>query len=473
MAAPRGLSEPLVSIEEGEALVVEERCDSRAPRRGRGRRGAHVARRRRPTIAGYGCRPPGRGGGGGRLLGRSVAFGQSSGRLHIARAHRERGLYYRDLYHTIADSNVWYILFFLLLAYVAVSVFFGLLWWAASDACDVGIENFNAAFLFSVETMMTIGYGTRDQFFADCGASSFLIFAQSLIGILLDCVSLGLVYTSLSSGVGRSSTILFSDRAVIRRVGGELYFMFQVVEMRSHQLIEGHVRCYAVRDETDARGRVAPFQQCAMRLDKPDDELGGWLFLALPSVVAHRLDAWSPLVPPAPRVEARGGGTSDAGGEAGGDDPMATYAFPRPLQRASDADAGGRSAFRCDVCGETYEDAGCLARHFATSHPDAAAPARATRPDAAAVDAFMEASGHEIVVVVEGVDPITSNTVQATHSYCYRARDGEDRRDVVWDCDFRPCVSRDDRGRCRIDYAAFHELVAAADGAPPPPPCSH
>ncbi|KAH8072877.1 hypothetical protein JL721_3527 [Aureococcus anophagefferens] len=85
----------------------------------------------------------------------------------------------------------------------------------------------------------------------------------------------------------------------------------------------------------------------------------------------------------------------------------------------------------------------------------------------------MEASGHEIVVVVEGVDPITSNTVQATHSYCYRVRDGEDRRDVVWDCDFRPCVSRDDRGRCRIDYAAFHELVAAADGAPPPPPCSH
>ena len=152
---------------------------------------------------------------------------------------------------------------------------------------------------------------------------------------------------------------------------------------------------------------------------------------------------------------------------------MATYAFPRPLQRASDADAGGRSAFRCDVCGETYEDAGCLARHVATSHPAAAAPARATKPDAAAVDAFMEASGHEIVVVVEGVDPITSNTVQATHSYCYRARDGEDRRDVVWDCDFRPCVSRDEKGRCRIDYAAFHELVAAADGAPPPPPCSH
>ncbi|KAH8049650.1 hypothetical protein JL720_15557 [Aureococcus anophagefferens] len=408
MAAPCSLSEPLVSIEEGEALV-------------------------------------------------------SSGRLHIERAHRERGLYYRDLYHTIADSNVWYILFFLLLAYVAVSVLFGLLWWAASDACDVGIENFNAAFLFSVETMMTIGYGTRPVL-------RRLRRVVPHLRAVADRHPAGLREpgprrTSLSSGVGRSSTILFGPRSSAASAASSP--MFQVVEMRSHQLIEGHVRCYAVRDETDARGRVAPFQQCAMRLDKPDDELGGWLFLALPSVVVHRLDAWSPLVPPAPRVEARGAGRRTPAAKPRRR-PMATYAFPALQRRTPTPAAGPRSA------------ATCAARPTRTPAASRATSRRRTRPPPplrrnrrAAVDAFMEASGHEIVVVVEGVDPITSNTVQATHSYCYRARDGEDRRDVVWDCDFRPCVSRDDRGRCRIDYAAFHELVAAADGAPPPPPCSH
>ena len=89
---------------------------------------------------------------------------------------------------------------------------------------------------------------------------------QSLLGILMDCVCLGLVYTKISRGTTRASTMMFSDRAVVRAMGGDgggdggggggqqqqhLYLMFQVVEMRKHQLVEGHVRCYAVRDETD------------------------------------------------------------------------------------------------------------------------------------------------------------------------------------------------------------------------------
>ncbi len=38
--------------------------------------------------------------------------------------------------------------------------------------------------------------------------------------------------------------------------------------------------------------------------EKPDDEMGAMLFLSLPSLVVHRLDAWSPLVPPDWWVEA-------------------------------------------------------------------------------------------------------------------------------------------------------------------------
>merc|ERR1719253_1297297 len=35
-----------------------------------------------------------------------------------------------------------------------------------------------------------------------------------------------------------------------------------------------------------------------MRLLHPDDELGASLLLAVPTVVVHRVDAWSPLLPP-------------------------------------------------------------------------------------------------------------------------------------------------------------------------------
>ena len=195
--------------EVGEAEAVPAFESSRGPR-ARTLSAPLLGTRR--SIAGFALRPHEALAEEGRLLDRSETFGQSEGRLNIARQHRTRRLLVRDCYHVIADAAVWKILVVLVLLYFAVCVAFALLWWWASPPCNVGITDFNAAFLFSVETMMTIGYGTRDQFFNDCGASSPLIFGQSLIGILLDCVSFGLVYTQVSSGHGRAATVLFSDR---------------------------------------------------------------------------------------------------------------------------------------------------------------------------------------------------------------------------------------------------------------------
>ena len=76
---------------------------------------------------------------------------------------------------------------------------------------------------------MTIGYGTRDVFFDNCWEASVLIFLESIVSILLDCISLGIVYSHISSGRRRATSILFSDRAVIHRVHGELFLAFQVV----------------------------------------------------------------------------------------------------------------------------------------------------------------------------------------------------------------------------------------------------
>ena len=211
---------------------------------------------------------------------------------------------------------------------------------------------------------MTIGYGTRDVFFDNCWEASVLIFLESIVSILLDCISLGIVYSHISSGRRRATSILFSDRAVIHRVHGELFLAFQVVEQKKHPLVEAHVRCYAVRDETDAWGRRVEFQPCAMRLEKPDDELGSMLFLSLPSLVMHRLDAWSPLVPPDWWVEAyyrrkRGDAprktsvVDDANSFA--DFAEYAYRYPAPLRRASDAEAGYRTSRRCKICGQGFE----------------------------------------------------------------------------------------------------------------------
>jgi len=61
---------------------------------------------------------------------------------------------------------------------------------------------------------------------------------------------------------------------------------------------------------------------------------------------------------------------------------------------------------------------------------------------------FIEASELEIVVLVEGIEPRTSDTFQARHSYTVD--------DIVFDEWFEPCVLPDANGVPTVDLDRFH-----------------
>ena len=153
--------------------------------------------------------------------------------------------------------------------------------------------------------------------------------------LLLLPVIIGVIYCRFGRPSKRASTIILSNKAIIRRISGKLYFMFQLVELRKHQLVEAQVRLYTIRrdiaapteEECDAQGTmgeskeeekktnsnatfqgggstgfpagaVTHFQTCKMRLSFPNDALGGLLIMCLPQVIVHEVDVWSPLMPP-------------------------------------------------------------------------------------------------------------------------------------------------------------------------------
>ena len=144
-----------------------------------------------------------------------------------------------------------------------------------------------------------------------------------------------MIYCRFGRPSKRASTIILSNKAILRRISGKLYFMFQLVELRKHQLVEAQVRLYTIRrdiaapteEECDEQGiigeskeeekksnssttfqgggttgfpvgSVTHFQTCKMRLSFPNDALGGLLIMCLPQVIVHEVDAWSPLMPP-------------------------------------------------------------------------------------------------------------------------------------------------------------------------------
>ena len=337
-----------------------------------------------------------------RLIERGGDFHQSTGKIALRKKIKRRyfrALYGMDLFHSLVDAPTTRIIAILMGTYMSLVVSFAVVYYLISITwgCNLDITNFAAACFFSLETMATIGYSTKDIFFDDCIITLIVLSFQICVKLIADAVTIGVIYCKLSRPHARASTVIFSDKGVIRRIRGKLYFMFQLCELRKHQLVEAHVRVYCVRKEVDLAScfaedegsdsedesvetlntlpdlaprrssvssapgngssgfsfnlnlgfnrstkntstavpdeetgllpgksfskmeyhtlpelpsdglsggwenraqRPSYMQTCAMRLNHPNDEMGGMLLLMTPQVVVHEIDAGSPLMPP-------------------------------------------------------------------------------------------------------------------------------------------------------------------------------
>jgi len=135
--------------------------------------------------------------------------------------------------------------------------------------------------------------------------------------------------------------------------------------------------------------------------------------LALPQLVVHRIDAWSPLCPPEYR-------------SCPGGNPATGFTNPWDVvQRANDIDTGNRKIV--------------------------AGTARPRSPDLQAVVAHLREACMEVICLVEGIEPATSGTLQAQRSYMME--------DIAFNASFQRCVSRSPDGTCQVDLDAFQELT--------------
>ncbi|TDH67853.1 hypothetical protein CCR75_002836 [Bremia lactucae] len=377
-----------------------------------------------------------------RFLDRCGRFKQSLGRFNVYRKGGEwRKIYWDDPFHTLINTRTsrivwgvsiavsWTLLTMTLSIILLVSIyFFVILLFALAylnvsmrhPTCHVGLSSIIDAYIFSLETIMTIGYGapTNDIFYGGCTSMATLLTLESFAGIILDSVCIGIFYARFARANQRANTIIFSNSAVIRKIRGQYYFMFQTCERRKHQLVEAHVRLYAVRHEAedDAAGPSEVMFQChQMRVQQPDDDCGAMLLMVLPQVVVHRIDQWSPLFPPECL-------------QRDCEDSKTCTNYPDPSQRQVDIDNGNRD--------------GGLADNFNFCKA----------PTKMQIINHLRKSGLEVIVILEGIDSSTSNTMQARNSYT--------DEDIVWDATFERCVMKTSKGLC-IDFDRFHLLKPA------------
>ncbi|KAF1794162.1 hypothetical protein JG687_00000734 [Phytophthora cactorum] len=377
----------------------------------------------------------------GRIMDRKDAlFKRSKGQWNIRRQKVPHywKLYMQDPFHSVVNMRLSKVLGSLMFAYVVVLTVFGALYMTPPDECKLAIYTFFDGFSFSVSVLFTIGFGTNggDVFFGRCVWVQTIITLESLMGILLDALAIGIIFQRFSRAQARANTIVMSTHACIRRIRGNLYFMFQVCEMRKHQLVEAHVRMYAIRHDVEF-GEHYYFQSYPMRIQHPDDDLGGMLLLALPSVVVHRMDAWSPLLRPK-SAETCGMHHNPARG----------YLFPEPLCREADAQSGDRDASVQvnQATNPVHNTCRCTTGNAAMGDVHAATQP----PTIEEIKQYWAESQLEVVVLLEGIDAVTSATIQVRHSY--------KAEDILFNHRHVNCVDVDpETGGAVIDFRRFHE----------------
>lgn len=241
-----------------------------------------------------------------RSLQRRIIFKNGECNISLTHIDRRSRHYLADFFTTLIDLKWRINLVIFVTTFASSWIFFGFIWWCISylhndfenygkqgwKSCVNEVYDFPSAFLFSIETQQTIGYGYRNVT-PHCPAAIVTLMIQTCFGIVVQALMTGLVFAKLSRPKKRAQTLMFSQKAVVCERDGQLCLMFRVGDMRKSQIIEAHVRAIMVTKRITQEGEILPFHQKNIKLETSDEE--GRLFLIWPATVEHKIDQDSPL----------------------------------------------------------------------------------------------------------------------------------------------------------------------------------
>lgn len=207
----------------------------------------------------------------------------------------------KDIFHTVMDLKWRYISLMFSFSFLISWVIFGSLWYCIylvrkDERCIDNVNSWLTAFLFSVETQTTIGYGGR-AVTQECPEGVLLLVLQTLIGMFINCAMLGLLFAKLARPKNRGKTTMFSKRAVITVRDGKLCLMFRYVDLRHGRLLDTNMRAVIIRPKLTEEGEFIPIDMADLKLtiDFQQMEYTMRLFPLFPITVIHVIDEDSPL----------------------------------------------------------------------------------------------------------------------------------------------------------------------------------
>ncbi|XP_020793696.2 ATP-sensitive inward rectifier potassium channel 1-like [Boleophthalmus pectinirostris] len=229
------------------------------------------------------------------------------GRCNIEHDHGARLALLGDMWTTVVEIRWRFVVLLFVASFAGSWFFFSLLWyWIARSNGDLAGQNrtvgharcidnvhgLTTAFLYSLETQTTIGYGGR-ALTGSCPGTVALIVVQSLVGVFINCFVCGVILAKISLPKKRAKTVTFSDTAVICLKNGRLCLLIRVANLRKTLLIRSHIYGKLVRTSLTPDGEAVILDQVDVEfaVDAGKDNL----FFVCPLTLYHVIDRSSPF----------------------------------------------------------------------------------------------------------------------------------------------------------------------------------
>ncbi|TRY94290.1 hypothetical protein DNTS_030377, partial [Danionella cerebrum] len=160
------------------------------------------------------------------------------------------------------------------------------------ERCFQQVNSFMAAFLFSLETQTSIGYGFRSVTEA-CPLAVMAVVLQCIVGCIIDAFIIGAVMAKIAKPKKRNETLVFSDVAVVAMRDGKLCMMWRVGNLRKSHLVEAHVRAQLLKPRVTPEGEFLPLDNADLNVgfDTGTDRI----FLVSPVTIVHEINEESPF----------------------------------------------------------------------------------------------------------------------------------------------------------------------------------